>query len=207
MMMISETGRLTLPPRSPFSMNGQGHTLDGAFRSVGLSQKGFTLLEICIVLLIIAILLGVMLPAIQTAFVESAMRVDASRIDLMVKSGVLESSDQHQVYVMDIDSKKIDLHPVPSVGTNPGDNSTKHSTDADSVPGEVTYALDPANELLIPNPKGNPAWIKIPATAWIFQPGGLCPATRIRLARGRAWLEMSFNALTGNVEEEGSYLP
>ena len=40
-----------------------------------------------------------------------------------------------------------------------------------------------------------------------FKPGELCPASRVHLGRGDAWLEMSFNALTGNVENEAAYFP
>ncbi len=47
----------------------------------------------------------------------------------------------------------------------------------------------------------------MPPTTWIFEAGELCPATRVRLSRGDAYLEMSFNALTGNVENEATYFP
>ena len=47
----------------------------------------------------------------------------------------------------------------------------------------------------------------MPEISWTFQPNELCPATRVRLSRGNAWLEMSFNALTGNVEKETTYFP
>ena len=40
-----------------------------------------------------------------------------------------------------------------------------------------------------------------------FVPGDLCPATKVRLTRGDSWLEMTFNALTGNVETESAYFP
>ena len=44
-------------------------------------------------------------------------------------------------------------------------------------------------------------------TSWTFKPGELCPAMRVRITRGDAWLEMSFSALTGNVEDEKTYFP
>ena len=58
-----------------------------------------------------------------------------------------------------------------------------------------------------PDAKKKNAWETLSSVRWIFQPEGLCPMPRVRLQRGDAYIEMSFNALTGDVEDEASYLP
>ena len=60
----------------------------------------------------------------------------------------------------------------------------------------------PDNKLQVPDPVKVHAWTAIPPTTWVFQPGDLCPATRVRFSRGTSWLEISFDALTGNVTDE-----
>jgi prepilin-type N-terminal cleavage/methylation domain-containing protein len=151
--------------------------------------RGFTLLEMCLVLVIIAVLMGVMMPSIQSAFAENAVRADARQLSLLIKTGMLESSDEHRDYVLKLSSNAVDLHPA-------------RSPDEDQA-----RVLDSSNKLLVPDPRKANGWKEISTLSWFFQPGELCPATRVRLARGPAWLEMSFNALTGNVENETAYFP
>ncbi len=159
------------------------------------------------VLLIMAILAATMMPAIQSAFVENAIRADSHQLALMVKTGMLQSADQQKVYVLDLTNHTMDLHPARAPKSDSFFPPTPASDDPDDDATDLSQKLDPANKLLIPDPKRPSAWITIPATSWIFRPGELCPATRVRLARGEAWVEMSFNALTGNVENETAYFP
>ena len=165
------------------------------------------------VLFIIALLFGLTMPAIQSAFVEQAVRRDAHQLALMVKTAMIQSAEQHRPYVIDLTAVTMALHPV---GKAPADPDTSPSADdADAAPANsamvdvaVTSELAPPNQLLAPDPQKPDAWVAMPSgTQWIFQPGELCSAPRVRLARGQAWLEMSFDALTGNVENETDSLP
>jgi prepilin-type N-terminal cleavage/methylation domain-containing protein len=180
--------------------------------------RGFTLLEMCIVLLIIALLLGVTLPALHTAFEEQAVRRDSHQLALMVKTAMIQTSEQHRPYVIDLSGSTLALHPLGATATATTDTVTDANLFADSgstVEGgptmdDVTASdnLDSLNKLLAPDTSKPDAWIDMPdGTSWVFQPGELCPATRVRLSRGDSWLEMSFNALTGNVEKETTYFP
>ena len=165
-----------------------------------------------IVLVIIAILGGLALPAIQTAFVEQAVRNDAHQLALMVKTAMIQSAEQHRVYIIDLTNKTMALHPAGEAAKVTDDSSsTDDDTAAANAPVmenvEVSAKLDPANKLLTPDSTKTDAWVDMPPTSWIFQPGELCQATRVRLVRGNAWLEMSFNVLTGNVENETTSFP
>jgi len=144
-----------------------------------------------------------MIPAIQSAFVENALRADARQLALMVKTAMLESSDEHRVYVIDLTTAHLDLHPAGNASTA----DTPSDSGATPEDGEVAYSFDGSNKLLVPDPEKKNAWTKLPDTSWVFQPGELCPATTIRLVRGGSWVEISFNALTGNVENETAYFP
>jgi prepilin-type N-terminal cleavage/methylation domain-containing protein len=163
------------------------------------SRRAFTLLEICIVLFIIALLAAASMPAIQSAFTEQDLRNDSHQLALLVKTAMLQSAEQHRPYVIDLTAATMALHPL-----NDG-SASGQDTGLDNV--EASIHLDPANKLLAPDPNKANAWIAMPETHWLFQPGELCPAPRVRLTRGKAWLEMSFNALTGNVENEAYTFP
>ncbi len=197
-------------------VRGTGRKRIGATFAVQRTRRGFTLLEICTVLFIILVLLGVMMPAMQSAFVEQDLRNDSHQLSLMVKTAMYQSGDQHRTYVIDLTSTNMALHPagVPSADSDTsgpappsatGDDSAAQSPAQEDV--EINRQLDSANKLLVPDPQKTNAWIPMPETSWVFEPGHLCPASRVRVTRGEAWVEMNFNALTGNVENEATYLP
>lgn len=181
------------------------------FFSAHRFQRGFTLLEMCMVLFIIALLFGVTMPAMQSAFTEQAVRKDAHQLALMVKTAMIQSSEQNRAYAIDLTTTTMALHPVgaapadPDASSNDDDDASANNSTTHDV--EVTSEFDPENRLVVPDPQKPNAWIDVDGTQWVFQPGELCSVPRVRLKRGEAWLEMSFNALTGNVEKETYSLP
>jgi len=167
-------------------------------------SHGFTLLEMCMVLFIMALLMGLSLPAIQSTFVEQGVRNDATQLSLMVKTAMLKSADQHRPYVIDFTKQTMTLHPAPDAVSNADNDDAKTGVSEDDV---ITTVLDSSNKLLFPDPDKANKWLPIKSAAWFFKPGELCSVPRVRFVRDTGWLEMSFNALTGNVENETAYFP
>jgi len=184
----------------------RAHQTTGLPLRSDFALRGFTLLEMCVVLLIMGLLLGMTLPAMRTAFVEQELRNDSRQLALMVRTAMLQSDEQSRPYVIDFTSKTLALH--PQAPTAHDDDSTTSKAAAARPPAvEADFALDASTKVLVPNPDKAGEWIALPATTWLFQPGDLCHVPRVRLLRGEAWLEMSFNALTGHVEDESTYIP
>ncbi len=87
---------------------------------------------------------------------------------------------------------------LDSTGTDP-------AADPDA-PAPITHDLLSSNKIFFPDPQTS-KWTSAPEQSWVFESGQLCPVPRLRLVHGDAWLEMSFNPLTGNVEDETSTVP
>lgn len=175
------------------------------------NRRGFTLLEMCIVLFILVILMGVMIPTIQSAFTEQAVRRDGSELALMVKTAMLQSADEQRPYVISITATNMALYPAAPLHTDPDLPATPPSDDTltEQTPLGLTvdWPLTVPNKILIPDPEKHNAWTPLVSTEWWFQPGDLCAASKLRVTRGEAWLELNFNPLTGAVENEASYFP
>jgi prepilin-type N-terminal cleavage/methylation domain-containing protein len=152
--------------------------------------RGFTLLEICIVLVILGVLMGVIAPGMQSALNEQSVRSDACKLSLLVKTAMLRSNEEHKAYVLNLSEKNWSLAPFEA-----------GKDDTAAVP-EDSWQL--SNQLLLPDPKSEGNWQPILSAQWVFRPGQLCPATAVCFTRGQSRLELTFNALTGNAEDEGS---
>jgi type II secretion system protein H len=162
-------------------------------------RRGFTLLELCIVLFIMALMAATAMPAMQSAFTEQALRGDAHQLSLMVKTAMITSGEQQRPYRISYDGKVVSLEPAAAAAT--GDAA------ATPDPTDVTMTQTLGNVLKFPDAEKKNVWETLPSVNWTFEPSGLCPLPRVRLQRGAAYLEMSFNALTGDVEDEAFYLP
>ncbi len=154
------------------------------------------------VLFIIMLLLAAALPAMQTAFVEKAVRNDSHELALMVKTATLQSVDEHRAYVIELTRRTMTLHPVADPESN--DDTKEEDAPDDKT---ISYAIDSSNQIQLPDPEKPKHWLPVTATSWLFRPGALCPAPRVRLVRGNAWVVLGFNALTGNAEEEDAFFP
>jgi len=174
-------------------------------------RDGFTLLEMCIVLFIIALLACAAMPAMRSAFLEQALRADSHQLAMMVKTAMLTSSEQGRSYLISLDGKNLTLEPAAAASAADasaptGPVAADDDQDAVAPPEDVTQTQVLGNLLKFPDAQKKDKWETLPSVSWTFAPNGLCPLPRVRLERGDAYVEMSFNALTGDVEDESLYI-
>ena len=179
--------------------------ISGSIRSVA-KRQGFTLLELCVVLFIMALLAGAAMPAMNSAFTEQALRSDSHELSVMVKTAMIESREQGRPYVISLDGRNLALGPAAGTVSAAAGDAGRDEADDDAKPEDISQAHTLGNAIKFPDEEKKNAWETLPSVTWTFDPAGLCPLPRVRLERGDAYIELSFNALTGDVEDESVYL-
>ncbi|MBI4024409.1 MAG: prepilin-type N-terminal cleavage/methylation domain-containing protein [Verrucomicrobia bacterium] len=159
-------------------------------------RHGFTLLEICLVLFIIALVLGATIPLSSGYLTEEKLRRPARQLQACAKTARHLAILERCPYAIRFDAEGFSLHARASADGAPSTNEVAlvhYPTSAD-----IQVRLQRWDE---------DEWKKPRDQIWMFQPSGLCEPLRVQLSRGRAWLEISFHPLTASVQDESYSFP
>ena len=152
-----------------------------------------------------ALLAGVATPALRSAFIEQGLRNDAGQVALLVKTAMLTSREQQQPYLLRLEGRTFSLEPVEA-GTGSKPYSAEGADESDSGSNAIG-TLSLSHPVAFPDAEKKDQWNTLPSASWRFEPNGLCPLPRLRLQAGEAYIELGFDALTGGVEGEATYIP
>ena len=202
----------------------------GFFRSAEKAGRGFTLLEIIIVLSIAAVLIGLSVPFISGMLREDQMRRPVRELQdlaqLMRNRAMTEhlayeinftaegfSGRQHKLYSESLGAGATP-RPTPADGSEPDQSSSDEppapteETEKSEVVAEFAFPAEMTCRLLF---WGSRQWMEPagePATSqWVFQPSGLCNPLRVQFRKGESWIEAAFNPLTADIQEERFNFP
>ncbi len=150
-------------------------------RSRAGGARGFTLLELMLVIALIAIVFVGMTPLITASMREKTLRADAGRIEEMVRAQRSDARGDGRRRTLEVRSKGF----VDRAGET-GENLVL------GLPaGSVFYMRYPGAQ-----------WEKPAGQIWEFSPMGMVTPFSVRLENGKAWMEVDFDMLTGRVTEE-----
>jgi prepilin-type N-terminal cleavage/methylation domain-containing protein len=154
-------------------------------------QLGFTLLEVCVVLFIVAVLFAVAAPPTARLFQEEQLRRPVRELQSFAKEArrsALVENRSYQVlllndgYVLRPSDPKGDIEQVRDY----------------QLPRGVTYAVQRVNDSGF---KGTTD------ARWIFLPNGLCEPVTFLFQRGQDWIKFRIDPLSARIEGEESYIP
>jgi competence protein ComGC len=154
------------------------------------SNKGFTLLEIGLVLFIIVILAGISVPFASGLMGEERLRGSARDLQLLARTARGLAVSENRPYEIKMSPEGFSLEPYLS--------SEKDALKNTPLGAGVEYQILRWGEKELRKPEEEP---------WIFQPTGLCEPVRFRFQRGGGWIEFVFNPLTASAQDETNFFP
>lgn len=148
---------------------------------ISFRHAGFTLLEICLALVIAAMLVAVATPSIASMLAERRLKQSFERFDAMVTEARRKSITEQRAYAMGWMKDGITLAPMDSAAS-PGVGSDV---------SRFEFAKDESFRLR------RPAALRSDAPAeWIFWPSGICEPAQIAFqGKAGSWL-VRYDALT-----------
>lgn len=168
--------------------------------SAKTGSPGFTLLEMIIALFILMLVLGMAVMATRNVFADEDLRQASRKLQVFAKTArkqaCLEGRPWEIVFKPGLWLLK------PAAGSGTGEPSDLSPADPEPVEYRIPATLRWKIKIW-----GSKAWETPKETSWIFTSTGLCAPNRFRLERGDSWMELSFNSLTANAQDEEFYLP
>ena len=147
------------------------------------SRTGFTLLEICLALLIAAMLIALAVPGIAGVLAEQRLKESFERFDSLVAIAKRRSVTEQRTYAIVWSKKGITLQPAEG----------KKSTDDDDEPASLTVDRNESFQLYRPA-----ALSKDAANEWVFWSNGICePAQIAYQGKTGSWL-VNYDPLTAH---------
>jgi type II secretory pathway pseudopilin PulG len=150
----------------------------------------FTLLEICFVLFIVAVLFAVAAPPVAKQFQEEQIRKPVRELQSFAKTARRLAMEQDRAYVILLLDTGYLLEPLEK---KDGDTQSLRY----DLPAGVKF------EIQRPADRG----LKAVADArWIFTSNGLCEPITFFFQRNQDWVRFKIDALTARMENEESFI-
>lgn len=153
---------------------------------------GFTLLEVCVVLFIVAVLFAVAGPPTARLFQEEQLRRPVRELQNFAKEARRSALVENRSYQVLLLNDGYVLRP-----SDPKEEAEQVRADY-QLPRGVTYAVRRMNDTGF---KGTTD------ARWIFLPNGLCEPMTFLFQRGQDWIKFRIDPLSARIEGEESYIP
>jgi prepilin-type N-terminal cleavage/methylation domain-containing protein len=169
----------------------------GIARPIGVSvptrlESGFTLLEVCFVLFIVAVLFAVAAPPTARLFQEEQLRRPVRELQSFAKEARRSAIAENRSYQLLLLDNQFILEPADRKAEDQRPETSYR------LPSGVTFAIQRINDTGFSGSVDG---------RWIFLPNGLCEPMMFLFQRGQAWIKFRIDPLTSRIEDQESYIP
>lgn len=154
------------------------------------TTAGYTLLEICLALAVMAVIATLAIPATQGLLSEDHIRAVANQVSNLAREGQRRAVAEGMPYVITLNKDSLSLSPW-------GGDATRLSKPVAALKLEGNMSL----ELQSPSLGGKKVQKE---NFWVFQPNGLSEPMQVAIRSESSWLIQRYSLLTATVENETS---
>src|SRR5215469_983937 len=152
---------------------------------------GFTILEVCVVLFIIAVLFVVAVPPAAHLFDEEKLQAPIRELQAFARTARRNAMMEDRSYEVLLLNDSYVLRPVDN------DKETEKKPVTYGLPSDVTFAIKRL---------GDREFRKEADARWIFSANGLCEPITFLFQRGSDWIRCRADPLTATIENEESFI-
>jgi prepilin-type N-terminal cleavage/methylation domain-containing protein len=154
------------------------------------TTSGFTLVEVCIVLFIVAVLFAVAAMPVSRLLHQEHLEKPIRTLQSFAKTARQLAMAEHRTYVVVLSGFRYALQPLT-------DEDKNNEQEVYELPPDITFTIQYPNESEFHRPSD---------ARWLFSPNGLCEPVRFLFQRGNNWIKFRINPLTARIEDRQSYI-
>jgi type II secretion system protein H len=154
---------------------------------------GFTLLELLVVLFIMALFISVAAFSFQGVSGEEKLRTPASELQQVAREAVRRAAMYEQPEVIVFEKRGFGIRYREDINLAQPSKAPRHWFHHVELPADMELKI---------RRWGQNNWLPAAGQIWVVQSSGLCEPLTVRLERGKSYLEMQFNPITGGVADE-----
>ena len=169
------------------------------------AAAGFTLLEIVVVLVLIAVLAGSAISVMITSADERALKNSSGEIEALAKRARTVAALQQRPYALEFFENRVRLMPLAEAVIEPAEREKAAAMLelAGAESGSIHAEWASKGDLRMQVRRwASDTWIPIDSKSrqvWRFDPEGFCEPVGVRLETEKSWMEMEFHPLTGGI--------
>lgn len=153
------------------------------------ATRGFTLLEVCVVLFILAVLFVVTVPPAAHLLDEEKLQKPIRELQNFARTARRNAMMENRTYEVLLLSESYLLRPVDE---KKGANQMEQTYE---LPSDVTFAIKRL---------GDRGFLKQTDGTWLFAPNGICEPMNFIFQRNGDWVRFQVDPLTATIQNEES---
>ena len=154
---------------------------------------GFTLLELCIVVFIMVLMLGIAAFSFQGMDGEQTMRRPASELQALAKEAIRRAGLYEQPQIIVFDKTGFVMRYRSDADFDPKTETRQEWEHVVKVPERMHILIKHWDST---------RWLPAAGERWIISAGGFCEQLQVRFELGESFLQMEFDPLSGSAKDE-----
>jgi len=167
--------------------------------------RGFTLVEVVISIALVLLMIGIATVSMGSLAAERRLREVTSTVKDYAKKARAQALLEQRAFQIQFQPDFVSVQALQPVGDDEIALNSLFAVEGEAVRAQELRRYEIPGEFRIEILRWNrKEWIQARNQTWVFEQSGICEPLGVRVTGEDGYIEMQFNPLTANVEEEAS---